>query len=189
MATSVIDTAFHLESSTSPTRCAAHQLEEAQRQRLAIDILAGNGSVTELAERHQVSRKFLYQQADKGEQALTQVFSPPPPAEEKVLFYLPVTKAWLRQVVLALVLLCHSSFTFSCAVISARPAFRCCAFSSTIVLICAALSLNAAAKHRHNCSPAKPTRTGWRCSAFSAFAAWQPKHGRPFVVVTGSVSA
>jgi hypothetical protein len=36
----------------------------------------------------------------------------------------------------------------------------------------AALNLNAAAKRRHNCSPAKPTRTGWRCSAFSAFAAW-----------------
>jgi hypothetical protein len=110
MATNVIDTAFHPESSTSPARCVAHQLDGAQRQQLAIDVLAGNGSVTELAERHQVSRKFLYQQADKGEQALTQVFSPPPSAEEeKVLFYLPVTKAWLRQVVLALVLLCHSS--------------------------------------------------------------------------------
>jgi hypothetical protein len=96
MATNVIDTAFHPESSTSPTRCAAHQLEGAQRPGLAIDILAGNGSVTELAERHQVSRKFLYQQANKGEQALTEVFSPPPPAEEKVLFYLPVTKAWLK---------------------------------------------------------------------------------------------
>jgi hypothetical protein len=109
MATNIIDTASHPESSTSPTRCAAHQLEGAQRQRLAIDILAGNGSVTELAERHQVSRKFLYQQADKGEQALTEVFSPPPPAEEKVWFYLPVTKAWLKHVVLALVLVCHSS--------------------------------------------------------------------------------
>ena len=87
MATNVIDTAFHPKSSTSPTRCAAHQLDGAQRQQLAIDVLAGNGSVTELAERHQVSRKFLYQQADKGEQALTQVFSPPPSVEqEKVLF-------------------------------------------------------------------------------------------------------
>jgi hypothetical protein len=76
---------------------------------LAIDILAGNGSITELAERHQVSRKFLYQQADKGEQALTEVFSPPPPAEEKVLFYLPVTKAWLKHVVLAWVRVCPSS--------------------------------------------------------------------------------
>ena len=51
----------------------------------------------------------LYRQADKGEQALTQMFSPPPSAE-KVLFYLPVTKAWLQQGVLAVVLLCHSSF-------------------------------------------------------------------------------
>ncbi len=110
MAINVINTAFHPESSTSPARCVAHQLEGAQRQQLAIDVLAGNGSVTELAERHQVSRKFLYQQADKGEQALAQVFSPPPSEKEKVLFYLPVTKAWLRQVVLALVLLCHSSF-------------------------------------------------------------------------------
>jgi hypothetical protein len=33
------------------------------------------------------------------------MFSPPPSAE-KVLFYLPGTKAWLQQVVL----LCHSSF-------------------------------------------------------------------------------
>ena len=110
MATTVIDTAFHPESSTSPARCAAHQLDGAQRPQWAIDVLAGNGSVTELAERHQVSRKFLYQQADQGEQALTQVVSPPPSEEEKVLFYLPVTKAWLRQGVLALVRLCHSSF-------------------------------------------------------------------------------
>jgi hypothetical protein len=77
---------------------------------LAVHVLAGSSSVTELAERHQVSRKFLYQQADKGEQALSQAFSPPPPTKQKVLFYLPVTKVWLQQVVLGLVLLCHSSF-------------------------------------------------------------------------------
>ena len=34
----------------------------------------------------------------------------PLPTTDKVLFYLPVTKAWLRQLVLALVLICHSSF-------------------------------------------------------------------------------
>ena len=59
MATNVINTAFQPESSTSPVRCVAHQLDGAQRQQWAIDVLAGNGSVTELAERHQVSRKFL----------------------------------------------------------------------------------------------------------------------------------
>jgi hypothetical protein len=40
---------------------------------------------------------------------LVQAFAPQA-KDEAVLFYLPVTKAWLRQVVLGLVLLCHSSF-------------------------------------------------------------------------------
>ncbi|MGC1953628.1 MAG: hypothetical protein WA970_13880 [Gammaproteobacteria bacterium] len=31
-------------------------------------------------------------------------------SEETVLVYLPVTKAWLRQAVIGLVLLCHSSY-------------------------------------------------------------------------------
>ncbi len=29
--------------------------------------------------------------------------------DQKVLFHLPVTKAWLRQLILALTLICHSS--------------------------------------------------------------------------------
>jgi hypothetical protein len=81
-----------------------------QRQQLALQVLARTEPVTELSARHQVSRKFLYQQADQGEQALAQAFQSPPVHDEEVLFYLPVTRAWLRQVVLALGLLCHSSF-------------------------------------------------------------------------------
>ena len=42
------------------------------------------------------------------EQALDSAFAPVLRSEE-VLFYLPVTKAWLRQLVLALVFICHSS--------------------------------------------------------------------------------
>ncbi len=38
------------------------------------------------------------------------MFQAPPLADDEVLFYLPITRAWLRQVVLGLVLLCHSSF-------------------------------------------------------------------------------
>ena len=36
--------------------------------------------------------------------------STPAPKADEVLFHLPVTKAWLRQLVLALVLICHSSY-------------------------------------------------------------------------------
>jgi hypothetical protein len=62
-----------------------------------------------LAREHDVSRKFLYQQAHAAQDALTRAFNPEPQTE-KVLYSLPVTKAWLRQLVLALVLIGHSPY-------------------------------------------------------------------------------
>ena len=56
-----------------------------------------------------MSRKFVDQPMHKGSEALEQAFDAQAP-EETVLFYLPVTKAWLRQAVMGLVLLCHSSY-------------------------------------------------------------------------------
>lgn len=87
----------------------AHSLSPFQRQDLALQVLGRCQSVSELAREHQVSRKFLYQQADKAEQALDQAFQPSQ-AQDDVLFFLPVTKTWLRQLVLALVLICHASY-------------------------------------------------------------------------------
>jgi len=87
----------------------AQRLRPAQRQTLALQVLAGTHPVAELARRHQVSRKFLYHQADTATHALTDAFDPAP-ADDVVLFYLPVTKAWLRQLVLALVLIGHSPY-------------------------------------------------------------------------------
>ena len=89
--------------------CPAKQLLPPRRQELAIAILAGSQPVSQLARQHQVSRNFLYRQADTARQALTSAFDPPRAADE-VLFHLPVTKAWLRQLVLALVLTCHSPY-------------------------------------------------------------------------------
>src|SRR5829696_1617226 len=85
----------------------AQRLRPDQRQGLAVQVLAGTHPVAELARRHQVSRKFLYQQADTAAHALNRAFDPAP-AADYVLFYLPVTKAGLRQLVLASVLICHS---------------------------------------------------------------------------------
>ena len=82
---------------TVPTpRCPAHALPPAARQQLALDALTGD-PITELALDHDVSRKFVYQQAHKAEHALTQAFLPPPPTEDAVLFYLPVTEVWLQR--------------------------------------------------------------------------------------------
>lgn len=110
MATPMINSACETDSSTVSCGCAARALDGEHRQQLAVQVLARTEPVTELAKSHGVSRKFLYHQADKGAQALEQVFQSPPSDDEEVLFYLPVTRAWLRQVVLGLVLLCHSSF-------------------------------------------------------------------------------
>jgi hypothetical protein len=89
--------------------CPAQQLPPKQRQDLALQVLAGSQPVAHLAREHQVSRKFLYQQADTAQLALDHAFDPPQPAEP-VLFHLPVTRSWLHQLVLALVLSCHSPY-------------------------------------------------------------------------------
>ena len=87
----------------------AQALSPSERQELALQALSGHQPITTLAEQHQVSRKFIYAQKDKALQALDETFDPAADDKE-VLFYLPVTKAWLRQAVLGLVLICHSSF-------------------------------------------------------------------------------
>ena len=68
---------------------------------MAIQVLAGTETVSELARQHEVSRKFLYQQVHTAEKALSEAFAPSSRPDD-VLFYLPVTKAWLRQLVLGL---------------------------------------------------------------------------------------
>ncbi|MGF6971040.1 transposase-like protein [Paraburkholderia sp. WC7.3g] len=88
---------------------AAAKLPEPQRQDLAVRALAGSGTVSALAAQHGVSRKFVYQQTDKARAALEDAFASAVP-EEEVLFELPVSKRWLRQVTLALTLICRSSY-------------------------------------------------------------------------------
>jgi hypothetical protein len=78
------------------------------RQRLALDALAGQ-PIAELAHEHQVSRKFVYQQLHHAHDALDRAFSRPTEEPPQLLFWLPVTKPWLRQLVLGLTLICHSS--------------------------------------------------------------------------------
>jgi hypothetical protein len=94
---------------TAPPDCPAHRLTPPQRRQLALDALARQ-PIAHLAEQHQVSRKFVYQQLDIAHDALDQAFAPKPADREPVLFYLPVTRPWIRQLVLALVLICHSPF-------------------------------------------------------------------------------
>ena len=93
---------------SQPTSVAA-SLPPTQRKNLAINVLARTEPISRLAARHQVSRKFVYQQVHKANGALDEAFNPDPDDRE-VLFYLPVTKSWLFQLILALILICRSSY-------------------------------------------------------------------------------
>jgi hypothetical protein len=90
--------------------CPAHRLGPPQRQALALAALTAARPLTHLAAAYRVSRKFVYQQRDRAERALTQAFAPAPPEPDRVLFWLPVTDRWLRRLILALLLVCHSSY-------------------------------------------------------------------------------
>jgi len=92
-------------------RCvgAAARLPEGNRKNLAIQALARSETVSDLAARHGVSRKFIYRQTHKAAAALDEAFLSAAPDHE-VLFEVAVTKAWLRQVIVGLTLICRSSY-------------------------------------------------------------------------------
>ena len=79
------------------------------RQEIGVSALAGKETVTNLSQQYETSRKFVYKQKDTAATALDDAFSDND-KDSEVLFYIPVTKAWLQQVVLALILICHSSY-------------------------------------------------------------------------------
>src|SRR5271167_2627471 len=92
-------------------RCAgaAARLPESDRKDLAVQALARSATISDLAIRHGVSRKFIYQQTDKARTALDDAFLSATP-EDEVLFELTVTKTWLHQVIVGLTLICRSSY-------------------------------------------------------------------------------
>ena len=83
-----------------PGSCAAKGLGPERRKRLAVAALAGGKPVSRLAADQGVSRKFVYQQARKADEALDETFAVEPD-DEQVLYHLPVTKKWIGQLVLA----------------------------------------------------------------------------------------
>ena len=88
---------------------AAATLPPHSRLNIAIKSLVKLEPVSHIAKRENVSRNFVYDQKYKAETALNQAFFPSE-QDKDVLFYLPVTRAWLTQLVLCLVFICHSSF-------------------------------------------------------------------------------
>jgi hypothetical protein len=80
-----------------------------QRQDLGLHALAGTAPISRLAAEHEVSRKFVCRQRNQASDALHEAFFAQETRADRVLFYLPVTKDWLEQLILGLTLTCHSS--------------------------------------------------------------------------------
>ena len=87
----------------------AKQLSSSQRKQLALDAMNDSSSITDLANNNHVSRKFVYQQKDKANAAVNDAFDLTAKEDDKVLFNLPVTSSWLRQLTLCLVLHCRAN--------------------------------------------------------------------------------
>ena len=88
---------------------AAAKLPQSERKQLAVQALAETETISELSARLGVSRKFVYAQRGKANDALNDAFCSGV-ADDEVLFQLPVTRTWLRQVMLGLTLICRSSY-------------------------------------------------------------------------------
>ena len=109
MVTPVIDiSAANAQAFCQRTSVAAC-LGPVERAGLAMQALAGSEPIARLAHRHDVSRKFVYEQKGKAAETLEQAFAPSQP-DRDVLFHLPVTKDWIRQFALVQVLIGHTSF-------------------------------------------------------------------------------
>jgi hypothetical protein len=91
-----------------PNTCTAKTLGPSERMTIGVQALAGQQTITDLAEQNDVSRKFVYQQSAMAQSALDDAFATSQ-SDDEVLFYVPVTKKWVEQTTLGLLLICRSS--------------------------------------------------------------------------------
>jgi hypothetical protein len=93
----------------TPPISKAHTLGPDGRKKIALRVLAG-GRPTQVAREHDVSRKFVYGQVAVAKDAIQSAFADNSKDDDHVLFHVAVTKSLVRQIVLALLLRCHSSY-------------------------------------------------------------------------------
>jgi hypothetical protein len=93
-------------------RCAgaAARLPQSDRSNLAVQALARSATISDLSDRHGVSRKFVYQQTHKARIASDDAFSSAAADDDDVVFEVQVTKTWPRQAIVALALMCRGSY-------------------------------------------------------------------------------
>lgn len=99
-------------STNTTYHCPARNMNGEDRASIALEALKNSTPITALSNSYDVSRKFIYEQKAKAVAAVCQLFSnvKNENEEEAVLFSIPVTKSWLKQVVVCLSTHCKGSF-------------------------------------------------------------------------------
>ena len=77
--------------------CPAKSFSDDDKKHLALKVVQNKQTITEAAEKNNVSRKFIHKLKDKAIEGIQQSFQKNNSEEQKVLFYVPVTKLWLCQ--------------------------------------------------------------------------------------------
>jgi hypothetical protein len=96
----------------TPGQCAAKQMDGSAKASLALETLKRSTPIKALVKTYNVSRQFIHKQKSKAVGAINKVFSDlgVKSDDEKTLFNIPVTKSWIKQLIVALTLNCRSSF-------------------------------------------------------------------------------
>ena len=85
----------------SSTSSVAATLPAKIRQQIGLQVLTKSVPITQIASDNQVSWKYVYKQGDLVEKALNETFAPATD-DNNILFYLPITKTWIFQLILSL---------------------------------------------------------------------------------------
>jgi hypothetical protein len=81
-----------------------------QKKRVALDAIGGGKTITRIAQENNTSRKFVRRQAQILQTAMDKEFTAVSGAPDDVIYHLPVTKHWIEQLVLSLMLVAHASY-------------------------------------------------------------------------------
>jgi len=82
-------------------------IPKATKIAIALQAIKGRQTISAISKEHDVSRTTVYLQQEKALKAANQAFEE---KDKDVLFYIPVTKAFLYSMIVALFLICKSSY-------------------------------------------------------------------------------
>jgi hypothetical protein len=95
---------------TSKPQYIAHGMDGQEKKELALNAVSYKQTITSLAEQKKVSRQFIHIQKNILLQSANETFSDNPANDCNVLYHIPVTKEWIEQCVIVMVLDCRSTF-------------------------------------------------------------------------------